>query len=110
MIVKGLTIEAVPAYNTNKKFHPKSDGKIGFVFSINGRRIYHAGDTDMIPEMESIGPDIALVPVSGTYVMNAEEAADAVNDLIRPKKVAIPMHYNAIVGTEEDAKKFKTEA
>lgn len=106
-IVKGLTIEAVPAYNTNKKFHPKSDGKIGFVFSINGRRIYHAGDTDMIPEMESIGPDIALVPVSGTYVMNAEEAADAVNDLIRPKKVAIPMHYNAIVGTKEDAKKFK---
>jgi L-ascorbate metabolism protein UlaG (beta-lactamase superfamily) len=106
-IVKGLTIEAVPAYNTNKKFHPKSDGKIGFVFSINRRRLYHAGDTDMIPEMESIGPDIALVPVSGTYVMNAEEAADAVNDLIRPKKVAIPMHYNAIVGTEEDAKKFK---
>jgi L-ascorbate metabolism protein UlaG (beta-lactamase superfamily) len=39
--------------------------------------------------------------------MNAEEAADAVDDLIRPKKVAIPMHYNAIVGTEEDAKKFK---
>ena len=73
-IVKGLTIEAVPAYNTNKKFHPKSDGKIGFVFSINGRRIYHAGDTDMIPEMESIGPDIALVPVSGTYVMNVGDA------------------------------------
>lgn len=106
--IKGLTIEAVPAYNTNKKFHPQSDGKVGFVFSINEKRIYHAGDTDLIPEMESVvGPDIALVPVSGTYVMNAEEAASAVNELLRPKKVAIPMHYNAIVGTEEDANKFK---
>jgi L-ascorbate metabolism protein UlaG (beta-lactamase superfamily) len=57
--------------------------------------------------MESVDPDIALVPVSGTYVMNAEEAAKAVNELLRPKKVVVPMHYNTIVGTEEDAKKFK---
>lgn len=106
-IIKGLTIEAVPAYNINKKFHPKSDGKVGFVIRINEKRIYHAGDTDLIPEMESVDPDIALVPVSGTYVMTAEEAANAVNELIRPKKVVIPMHYNAVVGTEEDAKKFK---
>jgi L-ascorbate metabolism protein UlaG (beta-lactamase superfamily) len=105
--IKGMTIEAVSAYNINKKFHPKTDAKVGFVFSINEKRIYHAGDTDLIPEMESVGPDIALVPVSGTYVMNAEEAASAVNELLRPKKVTIPMHYNAIVGTEEDAKKFK---
>jgi L-ascorbate metabolism protein UlaG (beta-lactamase superfamily) len=106
-IIKGLTIEAVPAYNINKKFHPKSDGKVGFIIRINEKRIYHAGDTDLIPEMESVDPDIALVPVSGTYVMTAEEAAKAVNELIRPKKVVIPMHYNAVVGTEEDAKKFK---
>jgi L-ascorbate metabolism protein UlaG (beta-lactamase superfamily) len=106
-IIKGLTIEAVPAYNINKKFHPKSDGKVGFVIRINEKRIYHAGDTDLIPEMESVDPDIALVPVSGTYVMTAEEAANAVNELIRPKKVVIPMHYNAVVGTEKDAKKFK---
>lgn len=106
-IIKGLTIEAIPAYNINKKFHPKSDGKVGFLIRINEKRIYHAGDTDLIPEMESVDPDIALVPVSGTYVMTAEEAAKAVNELIRPKKVVIPMHYNAVVGTEEDAKKFK---
>ena len=106
-IIKGLTIEAVPAYNINKKFHPKSDGKVGFIIRINEKRIYHAGDADLIPEMESVDPDIALVPVSGTYVMTAEEAAKAVNELIRPKKAVIPMHYNAIVGTEEDAKKFK---
>jgi L-ascorbate metabolism protein UlaG (beta-lactamase superfamily) len=106
-MIKGLAIEAVPAYNTNKKFHPKSDGKIGFILKINEKRIYHAGDTDLIPEMESVDPDIAFVPVSGTYVMTSEEAANAVNDLIRPKNVVIPMHYNAVVGTEEDAKKFK---
>jgi L-ascorbate metabolism protein UlaG (beta-lactamase superfamily) len=106
-IIKGLTIEAVPAYNINKKFHPKSDGKVGFIIRINEQKIYHAGDADLIPEMESVDPDIALVPVSGTYVMTAEEAAKAVNELIRPKKVVIPMHYNAVVGTEEDAKKFK---
>ncbi len=106
-IIKGLPIEAVPAYNINKKFHPKSDGKVGFIIRINEKRIYHAGDADLIPEMESVDPDIALVPVSGTYVMTAEEAAKAVNELIRPKKVVIPMHYNAVVGTEEDAKKFK---
>lgn len=106
-IIKGLTIEAIPAYNINKKFHPKSDGKVGFIIRINEKRIYHAGDADLIPEMESVDPDIALVPVSGTYVMTAEEAAKAVNELIRPKKVVIPMHYNAVVGTEEDAKKFK---
>jgi L-ascorbate metabolism protein UlaG (beta-lactamase superfamily) len=95
----------VHAYNTNKKFHPKSDDKVGFVISITNNRIYHAGDTDLIPEMESIRPDIAFVPVSGTYVMNAEEAAKAVNELLRLKKIATP--YGAIVGTEEDAKKFK---
>ena len=106
-IMKGLTIEAVPAYNTNKKFHPRSEGKVGFVLMMTDQRIYHAGDTDLIPEMESVDPDIALVPVSGTYVMTAEEAAKAVNELIRPKKVVIPMHYNAVVGTKEDAKKFK---
>jgi L-ascorbate metabolism protein UlaG (beta-lactamase superfamily) len=105
--IKGLTVEAVPAYNTNKKFHPKSDGKVGFILRMNDKRIYHAGDTDLIPEMESVDPDIALVPVSGTYVMNAEDAANAVNELLQPKRVVIPMHYNAIVGTEEDAKKFK---
>jgi L-ascorbate metabolism protein UlaG (beta-lactamase superfamily) len=107
IIAKDLSIEAVHAYNTNKKFHPKSDDKVGFVISITNNRIYHAGDTDLIPEMESIRPDIAFVPVSGTYVMNAEEAAKAVNELLRPKKIALPMHYGSIVGTEADAKMFK---
>lgn len=110
--VQGIAIEAVPAYNTNKinpgtgkPFHPKEDNKVGFIVTINNVRIYHAGDTDAIPEMSKIKADIALLPVSGTYVMTAEEAAQAVK-MIKPK-IAIPMHYGAIVGSEQDAKKFK---
>lgn len=99
-------IEVVEAYNVDKNYHPKDDRKVGFIITIDNTRIYHAGDTDLIPEMEIFGSDIALVPVSGTYVMTAEEAALAVNNYIKPK-VAIPMHYNSIVGSTEDAKKFK---
>jgi len=105
--VQGITLEAVAAYNTNKTFHPKSDRKVGFVFTVNDMRIYHAGDTDEIPEMNDFKPHVAMVPVSGTYVMTAEEAARAVNERIKPKDLAIPMHYGTIVGTEEDARKFR---
>lgn len=106
---RGVSIEIVPAYNTNKNFHPKDDKKIGFIFSFDKMlKIYHAGDTDKIPEMSEFKPDIALVPVSGVYVMSADEAADAVNNLIKPSKLAIPMHYGTIVGSLDDAKKFKT--
>ena len=104
---KGISVEAIRAYNTNKKFHPREDNKIGFVITIDGHRIYHSGDTDAIPEMEGLNPDIALLPVSGTYVMTADEAARATDETIRPSKIAIPMHYGSIVGSKEDAEKFK---
>lgn len=107
MTVQGVPIEAVAAYNINKKFHPKADRKVGFVITVGNMRIYHTGDTDDIPEMSSVKPDIALVPVSGTYVMTAEEAAKAVNEKIKPSKLAIPMHYGAIVGSDQDAARFK---
>ena len=107
-VVNDIAIEAIRAYNTNKKFHPKEDNKIGFVLGINNYRIYHAGDTDIIPEMEGLKPDFALLPVSGTYVMTADEAAKATNEIIKPSKIAIPMHYGTIVGSKEDADRFKT--
>jgi len=107
LTVLGVPIETVAAYNTNKHFHPKADGKVGFIITLNNMRIYHSGDTDEIPEMSTIEPDVALVPVSGTYVMTAEEAARAVNEKIKPKKLAIPMHYGSIVGSKKDAVKFK---
>ena len=105
--VQGIPIEAVAAYNTNKHFHPKADRKVGFIITLNKMRIYHSGDTDDIPEMSPTEPDIALVPVSGTYVMTAEEAAKAVNEKIKPKKLVIPMHYGSVVGSEQDAVNFK---
>ncbi len=107
LATQGMAIEAIAAYNTNKKFHPKADNKLGFVVTINNTRIYHAGDTDDIPEMMAAKPDVALVPVSGTYVMTAEEAARALNEKIKPKKLAIPMHYGTIVGSKKDAETFR---
>lgn len=103
--VKGIEVEAVPAYNINKPFHPKEAGHVGFIVNLGGKRIYHAGDTDFIPEMKGLKVDIALLPVSGTYVMTADEAARAA-DAIKPE-VAIPMHYGEIVGSEKDAERFK---
>jgi len=107
----GISIETVSAYNVTKfrapgkPFHPKDYGGVGYILTLDGKRIYHSGDTDMIPEMRSIkGIDIAMFPVSGTYVMTVDEAFDAAM-IIRPKFV-IPMHYGSIVGTEEDAKRF----
>lgn len=103
--VKGIEIEAVPAYNTNKEFHPKNKEWVGYVFTVNGQRIYIAGDTDYIPEMKTLkNIDIALIPVSGVYVMTADEAVKAALD-IKPK-LAVPMHYGTIAGSEDDAEKF----
>ena len=102
--VKGVSIEAVPAYNIHKTFHPKAKNWLGFIVTIEGKRVYHAGDTDLIPEMDNLSVDVALLPVSGTYVMTAEEAVEAAKRL-KPD-IAIPMHYDAIVGSTQDALQF----
>lgn len=110
--VSGIKIRAVPAYNldkinpqTNQPFHPKQDKKVGFIITINNSTFYHAGDTDYIPEMNGLAPDVFFVPVSGTYVMTAKEAASSVLG-VKPK-LAIPMHYGSIVGNKDDAESFK---
>jgi len=105
--VKGVAVEAVPAYNTDKHFHPKDAGHVGYVFELGGKRIYFAGDTDRIPEMKDIQADIALLPVSGTYVMTAEQAVEAARDV--GAEVTIPMHYGDIVGSAEDAARFNKD-
>ena len=99
-----IKVEAVPAYNTNKNFHPKENGWIGVIIDDGNVRIYHTGDSDVIPEMKKINADVWLVPVSGTYVMNAEEAAEIINEV--SPKIAVPMHYGAIVGSAADAENF----
>jgi L-ascorbate metabolism protein UlaG (beta-lactamase superfamily) len=105
LTVDGVKIEAVPSYNTDKAFHPKGNNWLGFVVEIDGVKVYHTGDADFIPEMNDLEVDIALIPVSGTYVMTSEQAVQAAR-AINPK-VAIPMHYGAIVGEEQDALNFK---
>ncbi len=99
-----LRLEVVPAYNINKKFHPRRAGHVGYILTLHGVRVYHAGDTDFIPEMERIRCDVALLPVSGTYVMDAKEAAQAAA-VLQPRLV-IPMHYGAIVGSRKDAERL----
>jgi len=111
LTVKGVPIETVPAYNLTKfrspgePFHPKDAGHVGFILTLGGQRIYHTGDSDVIPEMESIEVDIALLPVSGIYVMTAEEAAEAAR-IIQPQ-VAIPMHIGRGIGSMDAAGQFE---
>jgi len=100
-----LKIEAVPSYNTDKDFHPKKNRWLGFIVEIEGVKVYHAGDADFIPEMKDLEVDIALLPVSGTYVMTADQAVKAA--LAINPKLAIPMHYGAIVGDAQDALNFE---
>jgi len=101
----GIKIKAVASYNTNKEFHPKASKKLGFIVTMDGVSVYHAGDTDFVPEMKEVRCDIALLPVSGTYVMTADEAAEAAM-VIKPK-LAVPMHYGEVAGSPADAKRFR---
>ena len=100
----GVTVTGVASYNTDKNFHPQGNNWLGFILEMDGVRIYHTGDSDFIPEMKGLQTDIALIPVSGTYVMDAEQAISAAR-AIKPK-IAVPMHYGKIVGSDADAKKF----
>ncbi|MBR5006306.1 MAG: MBL fold metallo-hydrolase [Clostridia bacterium] len=102
--LNGIEFETVPAYNIGKPFHPKSAGWVGYIFKDGDTRIYVAGDTDATEEAANVKCDVALVPVGGTYTMNAKQAAELVNT-IKPK-VAIPVHYGGIVGSAKDGEKF----
>lgn len=116
--IGGVKIEVVSAYNINKfrepgvPFHPPQDNKVGFVVEMDGARVYHAGDTDNIPEMANLkNIDVALLPISGIFVMTVEEAVEAVK-VINPKAV-VPIHCGDFayqgnsIGTAEDREKFK---
>ena len=104
-IISGIQIQAVPAYNRLKPFHPKRNGWIGYNVLMDGVRYYVAGDTDAVRELSSVECDVAMVPVGGTYTMTAKEAAKLINE-IRPQ-VAIPTHYGSIVGKPEDGDVFR---
>ncbi len=109
--IPGVEVAAVAAYNTSKRdrdgnlFHPPEAGWVGFDLNVRGERLYHSGDTDVIPEMDRVvGVDVALLPVCGTYVMTAGEAAEAARR-IQPR-TAVPMHWGDHIGTRQDAEDF----
>ncbi|MEK6841654.1 MAG: MBL fold metallo-hydrolase [Nanoarchaeota archaeon] len=106
-----VKLYALPAYNIDKHFHPKDEQGVGYIIKLDGVVIYHAGDTDVIPEMQKLtgykqqGKEfVALLPIGGRFTMSAEEAAEAAK-IIKPT-LAIPMHWGSIVGSEDDAKEF----
>lgn len=103
-MIEGIKFETVPAYNTNKQFHPKANGWVGYIIEIKGVRYYIAGDTDITEENKKVKCDVAFVPVGGTYTMDFKEAAYFINE-IKPQ-IAIPVHYGSIVGTNQDATDF----
>jgi L-ascorbate metabolism protein UlaG (beta-lactamase superfamily) len=113
--VRGVAVRALAAYNTSKRnsdgrvYHPREAGGVGYDLNVRGERLYHAGDTDVIPEMDQVhGVDLALLPVSGTYVMTAGEAAEAARR-IQPR-MAVPMHWGEHLGTRADAEAFLRQA
>ena len=103
-MVQGIKFETIPAYNTNKTFHPKENDWVGYIITLDGIRYYIAGDTDITEENRKVKCDVAFVPVGGTYTMNYSEAAELVN-IIKPK-IAVPIHYGSVVGTKQDAPNF----
>lgn len=105
--ISGIKLDTIPAYNINKKFHPKGNNWVGYIMQLENIKIYIAGDTDITEENKKVRCDIALIPIGGTYTMTYYEAAELIN-IIRPKTV-IPMHYGEIVGEKEDAIRFKRQ-
>ena len=102
---KGISIEAVPAYNIHKPMHRKKSGWLGYVINIDGVHLYDTGDTDDIPEGEAVQADIVFAPIGGTFTMNAKTAANFVNKIM--PKVVIPVHYGTIVRRPSDAYEFE---
>jgi L-ascorbate metabolism protein UlaG (beta-lactamase superfamily) len=100
-----VSYQTIPAYNTNKTFHPKHKEWVGYVIEFDSRKFYFTGDTDVIPEFSEVGTvDVCCLPVSGTYVMTALEAMGATK--LISAKLFIPCHYGYVVGSEKDAQIF----
>ena len=103
--VRGIPVEAVPSYNTNKPMHPKKNGWLGYVVTVDDTRVYVTGDMDDNPDGRAVDCDVLMLPIGGTYTMNAVEAA-AFTNAVSPKAV-IPTHYGGLVGKPADAGTFR---
>ena len=103
--INGIKFETVVAYNSDKPYHKKEFNWVGYIITLDGERIYVAGDTDNVDEINNVVCNIACVPVGGTYTMNYNEAANLINSI--DPDYAIPIHYGTVVGSKDDAIKFK---
>lgn len=105
-VFENVEIKAVPAYNIDKPYHYRGLG-VGYLIKVNNITLYHPGDTDLIPEMQKLKGkvDVFFAPISGIYVMNDDEATQAV-EVIKPR-IVIPIHYNYLEGLEKDPRIFK---
>ena len=109
--VAGVRAQTVPAYNIAEErleMHPKSNGWVGYILTLEDHTYYHAGDTDHAPELSDVRADVAFLPIGGTYTMEVSEAAGLAK-AIAPQ-IAVPMHYGFVVGSPSDADRFVKEA
>lgn len=107
----GVKVETVPAYNIAEErldMHPKKNRWVGYLVELEGRTYYHAGDTDALPELETLATDVAMVPIGGTYTMDWEEAAGLVKRM--EPQLAVPMHYGFVVCSPSHAALFQKGA
>ena len=102
--INGVRIQAVPAYNIGKQFHPQQNQWVGYLVTMNEVTYYIAGDTDINEDVKKVQCDVAMIPVGGTYTMTAEEAAE-LTEMIHPK-AAVPTHYGSVAGKAEDGQIF----
>ena len=101
---QGVEFRTMPAYNVVKERldkHPRQNGWVGYIVNVNGKQLYHAGDTDFIDEMRGLKVDIALLPMSGTYTMDVSQAIEAAEAI--DAQQYIPMHYKMVLGKEGSA-------
>lgn len=101
----GITFKTIPAYNLNKKFHPKDNNWVGYIVNINGTSYYAMGDTDVTFEAKEVCCDVIFVPIGGTYTMDYKEAAEYIN-FVKPNMV-VPIHYGSVVGDMSLGEDFK---
>lgn len=112
--VKGFKFSTIPAYNHRpgrEEKHPRRNNWVGYIFELNEKRVYHAGDTDFTEEMKTLKElnlDVAMLPMGGNFTMDVDEMIEAANWI--GAKITIPIHYKRLLGDsyEEAEEKLKS--
>lgn len=113
-IIKDFKFSTIPAYNHRpgrQELHPRRNNWVGYIFELNGKKVYHAGDTDFteeIKKLKDLNLDIAMMPMGGNFTMDVDEMIEAANYIAA--KITIPIHYKRLLGDnyKEAEEKLKT--